>query len=312
MASMSAAWKSALLRGGSGLAIGVALFAGGPAGAQTAATALAAADAAPTGTVVADVIVTAERRSSTLQKTPVAVSAVSAESMDKSFVTEIADLSAVVPGLEITKTSGSDNLVTIRGVGSETPENGLTTSPGVSEFIDGVYVANTISLGQSLFDLDRVEVLRGPQGDLYGQSSIGGAINLVSKQPQLRTFSAFGDVSFGDYALSRERIGVNLPVGDTFAVRLSAQKFDHDGFTKDVYFPDYDLDDVHDHSEKLAVLWKPIDPFSATLTGTWYKANEHGAAQKNILDPEPNPRELYQDHPNHFNLATQVYPLNSQ
>ena len=310
MASKSAARKSALLKSVSGVVLAVALAAGGHAAAQTAVT--AAADAALASNTVADVIVTAERRSASLQKTPVAISAVTADSLDHFVVNEISALNAVVPSLEITKTSGSENLVTIRGVGSGTPENGLTTSAGVSLFIDGVYIANTISLDQSLFDLDRVEVLRGPQGDLYGQSSIGGAINLLTKQPELHRFSAFGDFSFGDYALSRERLGVNLPVSDTLAIRLSAQKYDHDGFTKDVYFPDYDLDDAHDHSEKLSVLWKPTDQFSATLTGVWYKANEHGAAQKNILDPEPDPRELYQDYPNRFNLESQLYHLNLQ
>lgn len=308
MSSKSAAWKSALLRSASGIAAAAALGAFGHASAQTATAAAAEAPA-----TVTDVIVTAERRSTTLQKTPVAVSAISSSSLDKSFVNEISSLNAVVPGLEITKTAGSENLVTIRGVGSETPENTLTTSPGVSQFIDGVYIANSISLDQSLFDLDHVEVLRGPQGDLYGQSSIGGSINLVTKQPQLHTFSGFGDASFGDYDLSRFRLGVNIPIGDTLAIRISAQKYDHDGFTQDVFFPGgYDLDDAHDHSEKLAILWKPNDQFTATLTGMWYKANEHGAAQKNILDPETNPREVLQDYPGQFNLQTQLYHLNLQ
>ena len=93
-------------------------------------------------------------------------------------------LNGTIPSLEITKASGFENLVTIRGVGSETPENSLTTVPGVSEFIDGVYIANTISLDQTLFDIDNIQVLRGPQGALYGESSIGGAIIINTKQPR--------------------------------------------------------------------------------------------------------------------------------
>src|SRR6202012_1650155 len=114
--------------------------------------------------------------------------AVGARQLDQSFVTNIAGLNGTVPSLEVTKASGFENLVTIRGVGSETPENSLTTTPGVSLFVDGVYIANTISPDQTLFDIDNIQVLRGPQGALYGESSIGGALIIESKQPVLKEF----------------------------------------------------------------------------------------------------------------------------
>jgi iron complex outermembrane receptor protein len=148
-------------------------------------TAAAPSDTAVTTTsdaggasTVEQITVTAERRVQDIQKAPISVTSVGARQLDQSFVTNIEGLNGTVPSLEITKASGFENLVTIRGVGSETPENSLTTTPGVSEFIDGVYIANTISLDQTLFDIDNIQVLRGPQGALYGQSSIGGAIIL--------------------------------------------------------------------------------------------------------------------------------------
>jgi iron complex outermembrane receptor protein len=274
----------------------------------TTAVTAAAAPASEVG----EVVVTAERRSKSLQTTPLAISVVSSDALDKSFTNEISGLNAVVPSLEITKTSGFENLVTIRGVGSETPENAPTTVPGVSEFIDGVYIANTVSLDQTLFDIDHIEVLRGPQGSLYGQSSIGGAISIVTKQPVLNSYDGSADVSIGNYNLFRERGEVNIPVDDTVALRASIQKYDHDGFTTNSAIPGFKLDDAHDVGGKLAALWKPNSAFSATLTGQLYYSDQNGAAQKNINDPNSDPRVVDQDYPGHFALYTQLIHLNLQ
>ncbi|MHB8530262.1 MAG: TonB-dependent receptor, partial [Caulobacteraceae bacterium] len=280
-----------------------------PALAQTAP---AAAESGVPTSRVQEVVVTAERRTTDIQKTALAITAVPAEKLDKSFITDVAGLNATVPSLEATKTSGFENIVTIRGIGSETPENDLTTVPGVSLFVDGVYLVNTISLSQSLFDIDHIEVLRGPQGALYGQSSIGGAINIVTRQPQLHVFSGEGDFSAGAYQLARERAEVNVPLGDTLAARFSFQRFDHEGFTTDVAIPGFREDDAHNTSVKAALLWQPVSNFSATVTGEWYRANEHGQAQKNINDPEPSPWAIFQDYPSKSDLTTQLYHLNLQ
>ena len=286
------------------------MLGGAPALAQPM-PAPATAQAAGTAPVEA-IVVTAERRATNIQKTPLAITAVSGATLDRRFSNAISDLNAVVPSLEITKASGFENLVTIRGVGSETPENSLTTSPGVSEFIDGVYIANTISLDQTLFDVDHIEVLRGPQGALYGQSSLGGAITILTRQPELGTFGGQADVSIGNYDLFRERAQVNIPIGGTIAIRASAQKYDHDGFGNDTLLPGNTLDDAHDQSFKASVLWKPSANFSATLTGMWYSADQNGAEQKNIRDPQTDPRLFEQDFPSEFNLHTDLYHLNLQ
>ncbi len=274
--------------------------------------AAAAADTAASGTQVGEVIVTAEHRATDIQHTPEAISAVSSEALDQQFITRISGLNAEVPSLEITKASGFENLVAIRGIGSETPENSLTTSPGVSEFIDGVYIANSISLDQTLFDVHDIEVLRGPQGALYGQSSTGGAILINTAQPELGKYSGAGDASFGTYNLYRERVEVNIPIGDTLALRVSGQKYDHTGFTTDVAIPGFKEDDAHDESGKAALLWKPTSNFEATLTAQIYHADQHGDAQKNTNDPEASPWAIYQDYPAHFKLTTQLYHLNME
>jgi iron complex outermembrane recepter protein len=275
---------------------------------STSSTVSAAGDNGELG----EIVITAERRETDIQKTPLAVSVISAQTLDKSFVNDVASLNGTVPSLETTKTSGFENIVTIRGVGSETPEEAPTTVPGVSLFIDGVYISNTVSLDQTLFDIDHIEVLRGPQGVLYGQSSTGGTINIVTKQPELNQFSGSGDVSVGTYALTRERLELNLPIGDTLALRISGQRYDHEGFTNDTAIPGFREDDAHDTSAKAALLWHPIDDFTATVTGQWYHAGDHGAAQKNINDPDPDPWSIDQDYPSNFELTTALYHLNLQ
>ena len=301
----------------SSCALILALTASGAALAQSVGAATASppangASAAPAVGTVGEIVVTAEHRATDVQKTPDAISTVSEKTLEQTFVTKLAGLNAEIPSLEITKASGFENLVSIRGIGSETPENSLTTVPGVSLFVDGVYIANSISLDQTLFDIHDVEVMRGPQGALYGQSSTGGAILLNTNQPELGVYSGSGDASFGNYNLYRERVEVNIPIGDTLALRISGQKYDHTGFTQDVAIPGYSLDDAHDESGKAALLWKPVSNFSATLTAQIYHADQHGDAQKNINDPEPSPWEVYQDYPADFKLTTQLYHLNIQ
>lgn len=265
--------------------------------------------AAASGTSMEEIVVTAERRTTNLQTTPLAISAIQADTLQKENINTLADINGRIPSMEITHSSGYETIVTIRGVGLETPENAPKTSPGVSFFIDGVYIANTISLDQTLFDIDHIEVLRGPQGALYGQSSTGGAITVVTHQPKLNDFSGMGDVTIGDYNLHRERGEINVPLGDTFAIRASAQNYGHDGFTKNVALGT-DLDDANDASGKVAVLWKPIDEFSATLTTQFYSADFNGYSQKNNLDPNNDPWTVSQDYPSRFALNTNVTHLN--
>jgi iron complex outermembrane receptor protein len=280
------------------------------AGAVAPARAQSDAAASPAASGVEEIVVTAERRTTNIQTTPLAITAISQDSLQKENVNQLADINGRVPSLEITKSSGYETVVSIRGVGLETPENALTTSPGVAIFIDGVYIANTISLDQTFFDIDHLEVLRGPQGALYGQSAIGGAIIIVTKQPKLDDFSGTIDATFGDYNLHRERAEINVPIGDTLALRASVQEYAHDGFTKDNYFKNYYLDDAGDTSGKIALFWKPVDDFSATLTTQFYSSDFNGSAQKNINDPNPDPYVVTQDYPARFALNTNVSHLN--
>src|SRR3984885_10236811 len=295
-------------RGSFAIALIACLSLVGTAGAQTAVP--DATGASIGGQVLEQITVRAEQREIDLQQAPVAITAISASTLDQSNITQLADLNGSVPGLTIATSSGFERMVSIRGIGSETPENAFTTQPGVSLHVDGVYIANSISLDQTLFDVDQIEISRGPQATVFGQASTGGSINVIGKQPQLDRYDAYIDVSGGSYDLYRSRGILNVPIGETFAIRGSAQIYRHQGFATDTDLPGFRLSDADDGSGKLAMLWRPSEDFAATLTAQLYHAHHNGEEQKNILDPDPNPYAVSQDYPSLFRLDTQLYYLN--
>ncbi len=138
----------------------------------------ASADTARPSTVIEELVVTAEKREQNLQDVPTAVSAFTAERRELIGITSVQDITNYTPGL--TYSSGNDR-ITLRGIGRLT--NNLASEPGVANYSDGIYTSSTVEAGRSPLFVERVEVLRGPQGTLYGRNSIGGAINVISKRP---------------------------------------------------------------------------------------------------------------------------------
>ena len=154
------------------LAVTTALIAPGVVHAQTTA-----ANAGPKGD---EVIVTARKREERLKDVPIAVTAVSADTLQKEQIYSVKDIAAFAPGLNINTDSVGRAFISIRGVGATLID---TVQPGVGIFIDGVYAPNTSYLNSPLLDVERIEVLRGPQGTLFGNNTLGGAINVITRQP---------------------------------------------------------------------------------------------------------------------------------
>jgi iron complex outermembrane receptor protein len=129
-----------------------------------------------------EVVVTAQRRSENLQKTPLTISAVTGEKLESQGIKTVVDLANQVPALQITSSGAGAAQIFLRGIGStNTTEVG---DPAVAYHIDGIYIARSTSVGALFYDIDRVEVLRGPQGTLYGRNATAGAINVITKQPK--------------------------------------------------------------------------------------------------------------------------------
>lgn len=255
-----------------------------------------------------EVIVTARKQQVDLQKAPIAVSAVSGEDFERSNVVRLDNFNGYVPGLTISKNDGAGRVVSIRGVGWETAQN-LSTQPSVLVYMDGIYVANPLSMGTDLADLERVEVFRGPQGTEFGQGTTGGAINLVMKKPSLEGYSGDVDLSYGTFDLFRARGALNVPLGDNAAVRGSIQRYKRDGFAEieGGALDGYDLDNADSVTGTLSLLWEPADNFSVRLNAFLQDSDQHAAAQKNVDDPNRDPRELSQDFPGIFELKNNLY-----
>ena len=167
-----------------------------------------------------EIIVTAEKRSESLQDLSQAVTALSGEDIDNRNITSFVDLSSIAPGVTVAKNEGFKTVISIRGVGNETNQN-ASANPSVSYHLDGIYVASPYALHTDFLDIERIEVLRGPQGTLFGQNSTGGAINVITQAPDTEEFFGNADLTVGNYGLIRTRGSVNVPMSDTLALRAS-------------------------------------------------------------------------------------------
>lgn len=178
-----------------------------------------------------DIIVTAQRRSENLQKAALAVTAVSGDTLVRAGVTDSTQLTRVAPALQVSNLAGSNNAFYLRGVGNFTT-NSLSDS-AISFNVDGVSYARTQAAVGVFYDLERVEVLKGPQGTLYGRNATGGAINLITAKPHAGEFSGYGNFEYGNYDAKKFTGAVNIPLGEDGALRVAGQTSDRDGFYSD-------------------------------------------------------------------------------
>ncbi len=274
----------------------------GLAVASAISVAAAAQDARP---VFEEIVVTAEKRTESLQDLSQAVTALSDKDLDDRQITSFVDLSAVAPGVNIAKNEGFKTVITIRGVGNEANQNAIA-NPSVSYHLDGIYVASPFALQTDFLDLERIEVLRGPQGTLFGQNSTGGAINVITKAPTTDEVYGTADLTLGNYDLVRARGAINVPMGDSVAMRASVASNKHDGFTDNIVL-DQELDDADSISGRVRFLIEPSDTFRAHLTAQYYDEEVNGAAQKGLLDPTRDSRKLAQDSLAEYELTSELY-----
>lgn len=237
--------------------------------------------------VLEEVLVTAQKRSQSVQDIPLAVTALSATMLDERGITDIASLATSVPGMHFSE-SGNNTRITIRGIGTE--QTTVTGDPGVAFHIDGVYQARS-SAGEALFyDLARVEVLRGPQGTLYGRNATGGSVNLISNAPD-DDLGGDVEVQFGNYNQQRLRGVLNMPLLDeTLLMRLSGQYEARDGYYENLTPGADDLEDADNINVRAQFLYRATPDFDALLSlnySTAEGAGQGSAAQGEYPEPPP-------------------------
>jgi iron complex outermembrane receptor protein len=186
--------------------------------------------------LIEELIVTAQKREESAQTVPIALTAISGESLQRQGVTGFADLTTRVPSLRFgAGVTGGENVITLRGIGSQNTTSG-GDSP-VAYNLDGVYLARTTAVDPEFFDIDRVEVLRGPQGTLYGRNSVGGTVNIITKHPE-DSFGAHLDGLVGNYNARIARGWVNAPLvsgeDHSVAARVSGVWAQHDGYQENL------------------------------------------------------------------------------
>ena len=207
-----------------------------PAFAQSAPQ--AQAEAAPEGGI-AEIVVTAQKRAENVQDVPIAISAFTSGALQERAVTSVAALSNLAPNVTLdagTPFSGSTAVLSayIRGIGAN--DFAFNIDPGVGIYLDGVYLARSVGANQDLPDVERIEVLKGPQGTLFGRNTIGGAISIVTHDPG-KEFRFVGDVTVGRFSLVQTRGTVDLPITDGLGASVSFSTKNRNGYLKRIPFP---------------------------------------------------------------------------
>ena len=279
------------------------------------------ADARPSAqseTGIGDIIVTAQRRSESVQKVPIAITAVTSEALAQRGVTTAAEISNFAPNVQLDASApifASSQILTgfIRGIGQNDVSSSL--EPGVGIYVDGVIVARSIGANIDLLDIERVEVLKGPQGTLFGRNTIGGAISVVTRDPA-KEFGFRGEVTYGSRDRFELRGTVDIPLTDTLRSQFSFSSKNQKGYQRIIPFPgDTGVSDertllgslgergrrgnTDNYSFRGKLLWEATPDLSVKISGDYGKADEQSApvtlvaTDTNPLAPAPTYAAVY-------------------
>jgi len=246
-----------------------------------------------------EITVTAQRREQNLQDVPIAISAVTAQAIEDRGLTNVAQISDFTPNVQMDGTSpfsGSSSVLSpyVRGIGQN--DFAFNLEPGVGVYVDGVYLARTIGANVDLLDIDRIEVLKGPQGTLFGRNTIGGALNITTRRPA-DEFSYRGELTVGDFSRTDFRFSVDVPSDNgnvLSSIALSMKN--RDGYQERIPFPgaagfvfdqfdDFLVADRTTHGEsggedadnlRAKVLWAVNDNVEVTFAADYSSVDEEG------------------------------------
>ena len=223
------------------------------------------------GGFVGDIIVTAQRQAQTLQEVPIAVSAFSAESLEKQQIDNASDLQLTLPNVSFSKGNYTASTFTIRGIGDLCV--GISCDQATAIHTNGSPLLATRIFETEYFDLERIEVLRGPQGTLFGRSATSGVVNLITAKPRTDKFAAAGEAEYGNYNSIRAKAMINLPLTDTLAVRAAGFYLNRDGFTRNT-FDDSRIDGRDMWAVRGSIRWEPTIDTTIDLMGYYFKEDD--------------------------------------
>ncbi|CAH0357052.1 TonB-dependent receptor [Sphingobium sp. CECT 9361] len=224
---------------------------------------------------IADIVVTAERRSSSVQTTPIAISAVSGEALRERNIVDVEGLSTNIPNLTFNRV-GSDARVFIRGIGYN------AIAPGgegrVAIYSDNIYQSRNQTAFLGFYDIDRIEVLRGPQGTLYGRNSIAGAINFLTRDPGTE-LNGYVTGEVGNYGLIATEGAVGGPLSSDVAARISFRTINRNGYGRNITTGE-DVNDENQRSVRAKLRFTPSSNLTVGLTGDYTKLKDHSGGYR--------------------------------
>lgn len=226
------------------------------------------------------ITVTSRKMPESLQDAPVAVTAFTGDMLESKGMDDLTNVADVTPSVKIVSEGGISGgsaaaNVFIRGVGQA--DFLISGDPGVGIYIDGVYYARTIGAAMDLVDLDQVEILRGPQGTLFGRNTIGGAINLTSKRPEFDDFYGKVSLGLGQEGYQSFSGSVNIPIAENLAARVSVLRRQRDGYVKALQYDDVDLGNEDISSTRARIIWQASDDLEFDLNADYSKDNTYGS-----------------------------------
>ncbi|MXW21591.1 MAG: TonB-dependent receptor [Gammaproteobacteria bacterium] len=226
---------------------------------------------------IEEIVVTASKRSQSIQDVSTSVSAFNEDDLQLGGIEDVSRLEHMVPGLRFGQ-SGHEVRLAMRG--TRTNNVGTEAEQVVGIFEDGVYVPTTTQALGAYVDVERIEVLRGPQGTLYGRNTFGGTINIITNEPSFENVEYNVSGLVGAYSRYRVEGMLNLPLGDTFAVRLAALSDTHDGYIENTNQPGTadDLNDKEMQFFRATLRWQPTDAFDASLRVASSTVDSNGSA----------------------------------
>ncbi|MBA3897248.1 MAG: TonB-dependent receptor [Sphingomonadaceae bacterium] len=263
----------------------IALLAAHPAYAQTA-PAQAGESASSTDSGITDIIVTAQRQSESLQTVPIAVSAFTAENLKAQQINTTSDLQLTLPNITFSKGNfTSSSSFTIRGIGDLCV--GVTCDAATAIHVNDIPIQGSPIFQNEYFDVERIEVLRGPQGTLFGRNATAGVINFITAKPDLSGFHASAEGEYGNYNSYRVKGMVNVPLGEVFGVRLAGYYLKRDGFTRNL-FTNSQIDGRDQFDIRGSIRFQPDPDTTLDIVAHYFRENDdRSRIQKQLCHRDP-------------------------
>jgi iron complex outermembrane receptor protein len=225
-----------------------------------------------------EVIVTAQKRAENVQNVPIAMQAITGDQLEEARVKQLTDVVQMAPNLNVVVQNSLSQHVVIRGVGTNEFFGNAPSSVGM--YMDEVTMNSSYMSTLGMFDMERVEVLRGPQNSLFGRNTTGGAINYITRQPKVGTSEGYALLTYGRDNLAEVEAGANLPMGNTMALRLAGIYHQRDGIWNNLDSGDHHYGDEDRYSLRGTFLWEVSGGTRLTVSAHHARANDQAQPQK--------------------------------